>query len=74
MNFIIAFFHKEQEELAFKNYIADGLKVLTENTGRGLNNRFADILVQMHKPKDKRSGAEIAADVIKRSGLVVRHD
>ncbi len=74
MNFIIAFFHKEQEDLLYKNYIADGLKLLTENTGRRLSQRYADVLAQMHKPKDNRSGAEIAAEVIKRSGLVVRND
>lgn len=71
MNFITAFFKKEREELAYKSYIADSLKVLSENTGRGINVRFIDVLEKLNKPKDNRSGAEIAAEVIKKAGLAV---
>lgn len=72
MNFIAAFFRKEQEDFAYRSYTTDCMKVLTENTGRGVNLRFAEILENAKKPKDNRSGAEIAADVIKKCGLVVK--
>ena len=67
MDFIIAFFEKEQEELAYRIYMTDALKALG-----GLNIRYYDILARQRKPQDNRSGAEIAADVIKRCGLVVK--
>ena len=67
MDFIIAFFQKEQEELAYRVYMTDAIKALG-----GINVRFYDLLAPQRKPKDNRSGAEIAADVIKRCGLVVK--
>ncbi len=67
MNFIIAFFQKEQEELAYRIYMTDAMKALCN-----INLRYADILAHRRKPKDNRSGEEIAADVIKRCGLVVK--
>ena len=67
MDFIIAFFEKEQEELAYRIYMTDALKALG-----GLNIRYYDILARQRKPQDNRSGTEIAADVIKRCGLVVK--
>lgn len=71
MAFIIALFKKEREELAYKSYVTDALQILSENTGRKIGIRYIEILEKLHKPKDNRSGAEIAADVIKKAGLVV---
>ncbi len=69
MDFVTAFFKKEQEELAYKIYVTDALKALAN-----MNVRFYDIFpAPQRKPKDNRSGAEIAADVIKRCGLVVKN-
>lgn len=68
---MVALFNKEQEEMAYRIYVTDALKVISENGNRALNARFIDLLSQTKKPKDRRSGAEIAADVIKRCGLVV---
>lgn len=72
MDFITAFFKKEREEMAFKSYVADGIKIISENMGRGINIRFIDVLESLNKPKDNRSGAEIAAEVIKKAGLAVK--
>lgn len=72
MNFITAFFKKEQEDLMFRSYTADCLKVLTENTGRGVNLRFMEVFENARRPKNNKSGEEIAADVIKKCGLVVK--
>ena len=44
--------------------MTDCLKILT-----GANVRYADLIDD--KPKDTRSGEEIAADVIKKAGLKV---
>lgn len=49
--------------------------MLTENTakytgGEYVKTRYADIIDR--KPQDTRTGTEIAADVIKRAGLVVK--
>lgn len=67
MDFIIAFFQKEQEELAYRIYMTDAMKAMCN-----INLRYTDILSHRRKPKDNRSGAQIAADVIKRCGLVVK--
>lgn len=59
---------------AYRVYVTDALKVIGENTakyagGNYLSARYTDIAYP--KPQDNRTGKEIAADVIKRAGLVV---
>ena len=71
MDFIVALFQKEQEDMAYRIYVTDALKLLTENGNRTLNIRFTELLEKRNKPQDNRSGEEIVADVIKRCGLVV---
>ena len=71
MDFIVALFQNEQEEMVYRVYVTDALKLLTENGNRTLNFRFAELLEKRNKPHDNRSGEEIVADVIKRCGLVV---
>ena len=71
MDFIVALFQKEQEDMAYRIYVTDALKLLTENGNRTLNIRFAELVEKRNKPQDNRSGEEIVADVIKRCGLVV---
>lgn len=57
--------------MAYKSYTADLLKVLAEANGAKINKRFFDIIEELNKPKDNRSGEEIAAEVIEKCGLVV---
>lgn len=55
---------KRRDE-AWKTYIADSLYFQGRN--KILTVRYADLF----KPQDKRSGDEIAADIIRAAGLVV---
>ena len=54
-----------QKEEAYKVYVTDSLKAII-----GANNRYLDWIDR--KPVDDRTGAEIAAGVIKKAGLVVK--
>lgn len=53
--------------MLYKIYVTETLKILS-----GVTKSYTDFLEHRKKPKDKRSGAEIAADVIERCGLVVK--
>ena len=73
-DFCISLFQKEQEDKAVKIYYAECLRVITENTakmggGSYITAKLADII----NPKlvDDRTGEEIAADIINRSGIEV---
>ena len=73
-DFCISLFQKEQEDKAVKNYYAECLRIITENTakmggGSYITAKLADIINP--KPVDNRSGEEIAADIIKRAGIEV---
>lgn len=55
-------------------YVTDALKLLGENTARyaggsHMMQRWVDVITL--KKQDTRTGAEIAADVIKKAGLKV---
>lgn len=66
---------EQAEDTAYRVYVTDSLKLIVENTaryagGQTLTKRFIDVL---HPQKqDSRTGAEIAADVIQKAGLVVK--
>ena len=73
-DFCISLFQKEQEDKAVKNYYAECLRIITENTakmggGSYVTAKLADIINP--KPVDNRTGEEIAADIIKRAGIEV---
>ena len=73
-DFCISLFQKEQEDKAVKNYYAECLRIITENTakisgGAYITAKLSDILNP--KPVDNRTGEEIAADIIKRAGIEV---
>ena len=73
-DFCISLFQKEQVDKAEKIYFAECLRIITENTakmvgGSYMKAKFADIINP--KPADNRTGEEIAADIIKRSGIEV---
>jgi hypothetical protein len=62
----------ERKETLYRYYVTDALQVIAENTARNggtrITVRFCDLLKS--SPKDNRSGKEIAADVIRKAGLV----
>ena len=73
-DFCISLFQKEQEDKAVKIYYAECLRIITENTakmggGNYITVKLADIVSP--KPVDKRTGEEIAADIIKLAGIEV---
>lgn len=70
----ISLFQKEQEDKAVKFYFAECLRIITENTakigsGSYITAKLSDIVNP--KPVEKRTGEEIAADIIKRAGIEV---
>ena len=74
MRYAIARYQSQQRDLAYRIYVADCLRIISENTakisrGSYINVKLADIINP--KPVDKRTGEEIAADIIKRSGIEV---
>ena len=59
--------------------MADGLKYVTESISQAFGGKylyvsFADLVENNNKQTVTRSGEEIAADVIKKAGLVVMSD
>jgi hypothetical protein len=62
----------ERKETLYRYYVTDVLQVIAENTskngGMRMNVRYCDLL--KNKPQDNRSGKEIAADVIRKAGLI----
>ena len=74
MRYATARFNQHQRDLAYRIYVADCLRMATENTAKMSQGsytaaRFYDIINP--KPVDNRSGEEIAADIIKRAGIEV---
>ena len=74
MRYAIARYQSQQRDLAYRIYIADCLRMVTENTAKAvcgsyISAKFSDIINP--KPVDNRTGEEIAADIIKRSGIEV---
>lgn len=75
MRYAQARYNQHQRDLAYRIFVSEGLRILTENTakmaqGAYLTVNFLDIIDP--KPKDERSGAEIASDVLTRAGIEVR--
>ena len=73
-DFCISLFQKEQEDKAVKIYYAECLRIISENTakmggGSYITVKLADIINPKHV--DNRAGEEIAADIIRRSGIEV---
>lgn len=80
---ITASYRKKQEEIRYKSYITDCLRILTENTTHFIIPGYGDITygTYMKKPwyepkkkaekenQDNRSVEEIAADIMSRAGL-----
>ena len=74
MRYAMARFNQHQRDFAYRIYVTDCLRIITENTakmggGSYITAKFADIINP--KPTDNRTGEEIAADIIKRAGIEV---
>lgn len=74
MRYATARFNQHQRDFAYRIYVTDCLRMATENTakmskGAYTSARFYDIINP--KPVEKRTGEEIAADIIKRAGIEV---
>ena len=74
MRYAIARYQSQQRDLAYRIYVTDCLRIISENTaktggGSYITAKFADIINP--KPADNRAGEEIAADIIKRAGIEV---
>ena len=74
MRYAIARYQSQQRDLAYRIYVTDCLRIISENTakmveGSYITAKFADIINP--KPVDNRTGDEIAADIIKRAGIEV---
>ena len=74
MRYVTARFNQHQRDLAYRIYVTDCLRIISENTakiggGSYITAKFADIINT--KPVDNRAGEEIAADIINRAGIEV---
>ena len=74
MRYAITRYQSQQRDLAYRIYVSDCLRIISENTARISNGsyvtaKFTDIINP--KPVDNRTGEEIAADIIKRAGIEV---
>lgn len=70
MKYMVARFFQEGEELSYRIYTTDMLRVVAMGQRVQSVQRYAEVID--HAPKDTRSGEEIAADVITRCGLKVK--
>ena len=57
------------EEKVYRSYTGDMLKVIAESMGATVNYRLMDLY---DKPKEQKTGDEIALEVIQRAGLKVK--
>ena len=74
MRYAMARYQSQQRDLAYRIYVTDCLRIISENTakvggGSYITAKFADIINP--KPDEKRTGEELAADIIKRAGIEV---
>ena len=74
MRYAFARYKTYQREVAYRIYVTDCLRMMTENTARFAKGsyttkRYADFL--KNPVRDNRTGEEIAAEVIQKAGLVV---
>lgn len=57
---------------AYRVYVTDVLQAATKNTAKAVNGLYiADRWFDLIRPQPKRTGEEIAAEVIKKAGLKV---
>ena len=74
MRYAMARYSQYQRDVAYRVFVSDCLRIMTENTakysgGSYVKHRYADIM----KPRrvDNRTAEQIVADVVKLAGLEV---
>ena len=78
MRYVLAQYRREQEDKAYRIYVNDALRLISENTassvgGKYITARFADVIAPP-KEEDNRTCEEITAEIIARCGLVVNNE
>jgi hypothetical protein len=68
---VLAEHNIRMEEKVYRSYTGDLLKVIAESIGATVNYRLMELL---EKPKEEKTGDEIALEVIKRAGLKVKNN
>lgn len=74
MRYAIARYQSQQRDLAYRIYVSECLRMISENAAGGGGGSYMDVKfedVVNPKPVDNRTGEEIAADIIKRAGIEV---
>ena len=74
MRYAMARYQSQQRDFAYRIYVTDCLRIISENTakmggGSYITAKSSDLINP--KPADNRTGEEIAADIIKRAGIEV---
>ena len=74
MRYATARFNQHQRDLAYRIYVSECLRMISENAASGgggsyMAVKFEDVINPKHV--DNRTGEEIAADIIKRAGIEV---
>lgn len=65
---------KDSELDILRHYVANGIRLIAENTAKVVGGNYLTVSYEeiIHpKPKDERTGDEIAADVIRGAGLKI---
>ena len=74
MRYAIARYNQHQRDLAYRIYVTECLRMISENVascggGSYMAVKYDDVVNQ--KQVDNRTGEEIAADIINRAGIEV---
>lgn len=70
MRYVMARLTQNSREVTYRYYVADALYGLTNN--QSMTVRYVDLINGKVKPQDNRSGDEIAEEVIRNAGLVLK--
>ena len=74
MRYAVARYQRDRRDMAYRIYVTDCLRMITQNTAhkegdRYITAKYSELIDP--NPKETRTGDEIAADVIKRAGIEV---
>lgn len=73
MRYVMARYVEYQREMSYRFFVTDALYESEDHMRIVPPARFRDIVDRKVKPKDKRSGEEIANDIVKKAGLVMEN-
>lgn len=80
MRYAVARYNQSQRDMVYRIYVTDCLRMITQNTFAPLSGEEAAIvympmsyreIIEGKKEEDTRTGDEIAAEVIKSTGIEV---